>query len=157
MCVFFAVYLNIFMNFRNSIHCIFNLPADLCNSGATRSLRSGSSPYQKIHSSLAAVNDSGGCVTAPLPPDTDIFRSNRFAEASGSCLGAATRRHTHRISAARHRAYELRTGSSSGSPVASGRSPRPSLRHLMPQRSVYWKWKWKSWSYLFIIESSYSF
>lgn len=111
-------------------------PPDFCNSGATRLLRSGSSPYQKIHSSLAAVNDSGGCVTAPLPPDTDMFRSNRLAEASGSCLGAATRRHTHRMSAARQRAYELRTGSSSGSPLASGRSPRPSLRHLMPHRSV---------------------
>lgn len=39
---------------------MINLPGDLSSSGETRSVKSGSSPYQKIHSSLAAVSDSGG-------------------------------------------------------------------------------------------------
>lgn len=38
-------------------------PLAFNSSGNTRSVRSGSSPYQKIHSSLAAVNESGGCTT----------------------------------------------------------------------------------------------
>lgn len=37
-----------------------NIPDDLRSSGETKSVRSGSSPYQKIHNSLAAVSDNGG-------------------------------------------------------------------------------------------------
>lgn len=60
------------------------------SSGATNSFKSGSSPYQKIHNSLALARLRGG-----------------GSKASG--VGRAdpehpkTRRHTHRISAAKHR------------------------------------------------------
>ena len=37
-----------------------DLPGDLSSSGDTKSVKSGSSPYQNIQSSLAAVNDNGG-------------------------------------------------------------------------------------------------
>lgn len=94
-----------------------NSPLAFSNSGTTKSVRSGSSPYQKIHSSLAAVNESGGCTLASL-------------------LILATRRHTHRMSAARHREYDRSTGSSNGSLDALGRSFETSFRHLIPHRSV---------------------
>lgn len=42
---------------------IYYSPLAFNSSGTTRSVRSGSSPYQKIHSSLAAVRESGGCTT----------------------------------------------------------------------------------------------
>lgn len=44
-----------------------DLPLALRSSGTTNSVRSGSSPYQKIHSSLAALSDNGGCMTYPFP------------------------------------------------------------------------------------------
>lgn len=94
-----------------------HLPDDLSNSGATRSEKSGSSPYQKIHNSFAAVNDNGGCVTV----DGNADKSKKFV-GSGSGFGAATRCHTHKIPTARHFEYEHNTGSSKGSDEASGRS-----------------------------------
>lgn len=83
-------------------------PRDFSSSGSTRSVRSGSSPYQKIHSSLAAVSDKGGWMTEPA-----VLISYTFGSCSAG-LGAATRRHTHRMSTSRHFEYERSTGSSSG-------------------------------------------
>jgi len=74
----------------------------------------GSSPYQKIHSSLPNENSVG-------------LESECFT----------TRLQTHSMSACRHRAYELSTGSSSGSSLVCVGSMH-SFLHLMPQMSV-WK------------------
>lgn len=106
--------------------------------GATRPERSGSSPYQNIHNSLAACNDSGGCLIGgggspilskmplvPAPPPGS----------TGAGADVPTRRHTHRISAAKQRENDDSTGSSNGS-VKNAGSPCTSLRHLMPHRSV---------------------
>lgn len=96
------------------------IPEDLRSSGATKFVKSGISPYQNIHNSFAAVNDNGGWVTVP-PVILISYRPPPVG--SGSGFGAATLRHTHNISAAIHREYELKTGSSRGSPVAFGLSP----------------------------------
>lgn len=106
-----------------------NSPLHLSSSGTTRSDRSGSSPCQNIHSSLAAVKESDGCTIKPL-----LAMSKR--PPLGSFLTLATRRHTHRMSAARQREYDRSTGSSSGSLVAFGRSFTTNLRHLIPHKSV---------------------
>lgn len=107
------------------------------SSGDTRPDKSGSSPYQKIQSSLAAVNDNGGGAgdgaipkskipPAPPPPLVTLFDGV-----------AATRRQTHNISPARHREKLDSTGSSSGVPPNPPTiSPQTSFRHFIPQRSV---------------------
>lgn len=99
------------------------------SSMATSSLRSGSSPYQKIHNSLAAAKlRGGGCVGGGGP------RSNKLA-----ACGADTLRQTQRMSAAKQRAQLRSTGSSRGSPLLPPPlSHHTSLRHLMPESSV-WK------------------
>lgn len=55
---------------------ICDLPEDFNSSGANKSVKSGSSPYQNIHNSLAAVNDKGGCITEPPLPETGRLNSN---------------------------------------------------------------------------------
>lgn len=111
-------------------HLIEHLPV-VISSGVTRSPRSGSSPYQNIQSSLAAARlRGGGCAGADSP------KSYRLA----GC-GADTRRHTHKISAARQRAQLRSTGSSSGSQPPPIPPPPPvshhtSLRHFIPESSV---------------------
>lgn len=70
---------------------IYYLPGVL-SSGDKRTLRSGSSPYQKIQSSL----------------DVERLRGGGGGDGPGSNIsavrGVETRRHTHSISAARQRA-----------------------------------------------------
>lgn len=112
----------------------FYSPGEI-SSGATNSLRSGSSPYQKIQSSLAAWSDSGGCCNGGGGP-----MSNIPPPEPGGAL--ATRRQTHNISLAMQREYERKTGSSSGSPfvpppsMPPPPSPHTSLRHFIPHKSV---------------------
>ncbi|KAG8288487.1 hypothetical protein J6590_016610 [Homalodisca vitripennis] len=91
--------------------------------------RSGSSPYQKIQSSLAAASDSGGC-WGPAGGCGSPSGSN-MSRCPGWLL---TRRHTHRMSPARHREKDESTGSSRGSRPSA--SPHTSLRHLIPHSSV---------------------
>lgn len=126
---YIVVYINYLINKKK------NLPEDFNSSGETSSDKSGSSPYQNIHNSFAALRDSGGCVTVPILGPVKLI-SYIFPEGSGSGFGAATLRHTQSMSTARHLEYDRRTGSSRGSPDAFGRSPCTNLRHLMPQRSV---------------------
>lgn len=104
------------------------------NSGETRFVKSGSSPYQKIHNSLAECNDNGGWTG---PAGCGNIGSKRPPPADG-CCDVPTRRHTQRISPAKH----LEKLESTGSSIGSGENPSPqtSLRHLMPHRSV-WKYK----------------
>lgn len=93
--------------------------------------RSGSSPYQKIQSSLAAASESGGWAGG-------AGCGRPSGSNSGGCEGALTRRHTHRMSPARQREYEDSTGSSRGStPGPPSDSLHTSLRHLIPHSSVW--------------------
>lgn len=129
--------------------------------------RSGSSPYQKIHSSLlecsdrvefgsvaagGADDDAGGimgrcccCCWKPPPMAAACIGSmpKRLpppGTGGGGGRGACTLRHTHSMSAARHLENEDNTGSSSGSDddAYEAFSVYSSLRHLMPHKSV-WK------------------
>lgn len=106
------------------------------SSGETNPERSGSSPYQKIQSSLAAVSERGGGAG-----DGAMFRSKIPAPAAGPLTPldgvAATLRHTHRMSPARHREKLESTGSSRGVPPnPPATSPHTSFFHLIPHRSV---------------------
>lgn len=82
------------------------------SSGETRPERSGSSPYQKIQSSLAAVRERGGGAG-----EGAMFISNMPDPVAEAAAGpevdgvAATRRHTHKMSPARHREKLESTGS----------------------------------------------
>lgn len=135
-------------------------------SRATRLERSGSSPYQKIHSSLlecsdrvefgsvtagGADEDAGGiigrccccCCWKPPPMAAACIGSmpKRLpppGTGGGGGRGACTLRHTHNMSAARHLEKEDRTGSSRGSDddAYEAFSVYSSLRHLMPHKSV---------------------
>lgn len=101
------------------------------SSDETRPDKSGSSPYQKIHNSLAAVNDNGGGAgdgaisenpPAPIRLDDGID---------------ATRRHTQSISPAKQREKLDNIGSSRGVlPRPPVTSPHTIFRHFIPQRSV---------------------
>jgi len=55
------IYINKYCIYRL---CMQNLLDDDKSSGLMTPLRSGSSPYQKIHSSLATFNDNGGGIGA---------------------------------------------------------------------------------------------
>lgn len=108
------------------------------SSGETRPERSGSSPYQKIQSSLAAVRERGGGAG-----EGAMFISNMPDPVAEAAAGpevdgvAATRRHTHKMSPARHREKLESTGSSRGvPPKPPATSPHTSFLHLIPQRSV---------------------
>lgn len=77
------------------------LPGDFNSSGETKSVRSGSSPYQNIHNSLAAVSESGGWMTEVTP--TWLMSNMPIPPVwSSSFLCCDTRRHTQRISLAKH-------------------------------------------------------
>lgn len=97
------------------------------SSGTSNSLRSGSSPYQKIHSSLDVFSDNGGNVT------------EFCARASYKLLGNVSiffveiRRQTHKIFSRKHLAYDRRMGSLSGSVIGSTNT---NFRHRMPHKSV---------------------
>lgn len=105
------------------------LPATFNKSASTKSVKSGSSPYQNIQSSLAAANDSGGCTL-------EVFTSNIAFGSELSCL-VDCRLQTHKMSACMHREYERSIGSSSGSLDAFGRSLLTNFRHFIPHKSVY--------------------
>lgn len=109
------------------------------SSGDTRPERSGSSPYQKIQSSLAAVRERGGGAGEGAMPRSKMPAPVAEAVAGPEVAGvAATRRHTQRMSPARHREKLDNTGSSRGVPPKSpATSPHTSFFHLIPQRSVY--------------------
>lgn len=139
---------------------MLHLP-EASRSCVTRPDRSGSSPYQKIHSSLlecsdrAAVGSGGGGAgwggnswggggwRWKPPPRAACIGSSALRKAlaevgiaeAGGGRGACTRRHTHRMSAARHLENDAKTGSSRGS-VEYDVSVHSNLRHLMPHRSV---------------------
>lgn len=113
------------------------------SSGDTRPERSGSSPYQKIQSSLAAVRESGGGAGEGAMPRSKMPAPGAEAAAVAAAAGpevagvAATRRHTHRMSPAKHREKLDSTGSSRGvPPKPPATSPHTSFLHLMPQRDV---------------------
>lgn len=110
------------------------------NSGDTRPERSGSSPYQKIQSSLAAVRESGGGAGEGAMPRSKMPApgAEEAAAAGPEVAGvAATRRHTHNISPAKHREKLDSTGSSRGVPPKPPvTSPHTSFLHLIPQRDV---------------------
>jgi len=110
------------------------------SSGDTKPERSGSSPYQKIHSSLAAVRESGGGAGEGAIPRSKIPApgADALAAAEPELAGvAATRRQTQRMSPAKHREKLDSTGSSKGvPPKPPATSPHTSFRHLMPQREV---------------------
>jgi len=112
------------------------------SSGDTRPERSGSSPYQKIQSSLAAVRESGGGAGEGAMPRSKMPAPGAevaVAAAAGPEVAgvAATRRHTHRMSPAKHREKLDSTGSSRGvPPKPPATSPHTSFLHLMPQRDV---------------------
>lgn len=121
-------------------HVEIHLPQAM-SSGDTKPDRSGSSPYQKIQSSLAAVTESGGGAGEGAIPRSKMLLPG--AEALVAATGpeeagvAATRRHTHRMSPARHREKLDSTGSSRGVPPnPPDTSPHTSFLHLIPQRSV---------------------
>lgn len=117
------------------------------SSGDTRPERSGSSPYQKIQSSLAAVRESGGGAGEGAMPRSKMPAPGAEAAALAAAAGpavagvAATRRHTHRMSPAKHREKLDNTGSSRGVPPnPPATSPHTSFLHFIPQRDV-WKIK----------------
>lgn len=112
------------------------------SSGDTRPERSGSSPYQKIQSSLAALRESGGGAGEGAMPRSKMPAPGAEAAAAAAAgpLEAgvpATRRHTHKMSPARHREKLDSTGSSRGVPPnPPATSPQTSFLHLIPQRDV---------------------
>lgn len=114
---------------KNNNKNLNNLPR-ASSSGDTRFVKSGSSPYQNIHNSLAECKDNGG-LTGPEGCGNNW--SNKTALLCG-CCDAPTRLHTHKISPAKHREKLDSTGSSIGS--GENPSPHTSLRHLMPHKSV---------------------
>lgn len=112
---FFGRILFIYISLNKSMKMlskILYLPDD-SNSGETSSDKSGSSPYQKIHNSLAAARLSGGCCTLCEADVTvgcnDVSESNKpppaplLADGGGGGGGVATRRQTHKMSLARQR------------------------------------------------------
>ena len=134
-----------------------NLPQAM-SSGDTRPLRSGSSPYQNIHSSFAACNESGGGAGdgAIAFMSKMLFEAAAAAAAAWPCdwaWEALTRRQTQRMSPARQREKLASTGSSRRvPPKPPATSPHTSFRHFIPHRSV---WKIKLLNYNFSFSSRY--
>lgn len=88
----------------------------LRSSEDTKPLKSGSSPYQNIQSSLAALRERGGGAGEGVMP-MSYMPPPELAAAEPAAAGvAATLRHTQRMSPARQREKLDKIGSSRGVP-----------------------------------------